>query len=455
MGIDDIIYIVLLLFAIGFGHVLKKIEDPEQRKWTASAVGFMIMLTVSGLHIIHPLFCIAINALIITYADKMKCHIFSFVFTFVYLFFFRTTIYFGIPYPPGHTNLIHMMLTLKLVGLSFEVHDTYKAKKNSSDKHEFLKQEPTPTDIFHYSLCYIGLLAGPYYRYRTYYDFIYSPYWKYTDCTKQMTKRFLLAPMAAVIYIVFLNLFPWEYGQSDEFVYERPLWYRILYMLPQFLTFRMRLMTGMVLSECSCIIAGLGAYPTTTRPRTGTGPQDYIKLLELDEHPEQLKKEDYNFDTVYNIDPWGVDFSPTVRTGMHCWNTTVQYWLAVYTYKRMSNKSLRTAFTMFISSYWHGVYIGYYLCLGSVPFYLPVEDIYDKLYRQPYSGTKRKIIDWIFWVPRLFAFSYMSLPFIYLYPDKIIRNWGCFLRKMHRKSSKDSQPKKELIEGEKDHVKSE
>jgi len=28
--------------------------------------------------------------------------------------FFRLTTYFGIPYPPAHTNLIQMMLTLKV-----------------------------------------------------------------------------------------------------------------------------------------------------------------------------------------------------------------------------------------------------------------------------------------------------------------------------------------------------
>lgn len=33
---------------------------------------------------------------------------------FSYLLFFRTTTYFGIPNPPGHTNLIQMVLTLKV-----------------------------------------------------------------------------------------------------------------------------------------------------------------------------------------------------------------------------------------------------------------------------------------------------------------------------------------------------
>jgi len=38
----------------------------------------------------------------------------SFFFTFAYLFFFRMTEFFGIPYPPSHTNLVQMMVTLKV-----------------------------------------------------------------------------------------------------------------------------------------------------------------------------------------------------------------------------------------------------------------------------------------------------------------------------------------------------
>jgi hypothetical protein len=34
-----------------------------------------------------------------------------------------------------------------------------------------------------------------------------------------------------------------------------------------------------------------------------------------------------------------------------------------------------------ISALWHGIYTGYYVSLCSVPFYLAVEDIYNKHYR--------------------------------------------------------------------------
>lgn len=67
-----------------------------------------------------------------------------------------------------------MMLTLKLVGLAFEVNQTYLAKKkrlegssSSEDKDLVLKEEynavdPSFLDIVHYSFNYIGVLTGNY-----------------------------------------------------------------------------------------------------------------------------------------------------------------------------------------------------------------------------------------------------------------------------------------------------
>lgn len=71
---------------------------------------------------------------------------------------------------------------------------------------------------------------------------------------------------------------------------------------------------------------------------------------------------------------------------MKHWNITVQYWLAVNIYKRFPNKKFRTAATMLVSAAWHGVYTGYYICIGCVPFYLPIEDIYVKLFIKNNTG---------------------------------------------------------------------
>ena len=50
---------------------------------------------------------------------------------------------------------------------------------------------------------------------------------------------------------------------------------------PVFFNFRMRMYIGFVLSECSCIAFGLGAYPTSSEPRPGSGPSKFEKLKEV------------------------------------------------------------------------------------------------------------------------------------------------------------------------------
>lgn len=46
------------------------------------------------------------------------------------------------------------------------------------------------------------------------------------------------------------------------------------------------------------------------------------------------------------------------------------------------------------------------------PLYVPLEDIWNKLIRQEAKGTKRQIIDIIFWIAKFFAFSYLGTAFL-------------------------------------------
>lgn len=61
------------------------------------------------------------------------------------------------------------MLTLKLVGLAFEINTSseIKKKRDASSKTDEEKSEaeanivdPTPIDIFHYAFNYVGVLTG-------------------------------------------------------------------------------------------------------------------------------------------------------------------------------------------------------------------------------------------------------------------------------------------------------
>ena len=67
---------------------------------------------------------------------------------------------------------------------------------------------------------------------------------------------------------------------DDTFYEESSIFWRIFYMTPVFFNFRMRLYSGFVLSECTCISAGLGVYPEASEPKPGIGPTKLQVLKE-------------------------------------------------------------------------------------------------------------------------------------------------------------------------------
>lgn len=464
MDWDDIVYLVLLFSCIGFGHFFRNVRNKEVKKWTATIVGFLIVFIASGRHILHPLLCMIVNGVIIIYGNKRSIHVLSFAFTFLYLIFFRTTEYFGIPYPPAHTNLIQMILTLKLVGLAFEVHDSEVANKEK-DMDDLPPVEvestriatPSFLDIFHYTFCYIGVLTGPYFKYRMYWDLFNTPFAENSPCLQATLERMKPVPVWAVSFLISSYVFPLQYAQSDEFYNERSVLYRLWYLLPSFFNFRMRMYIGMCLSECVFIMSGLGAYPSITEPHPGQGPtKEHSTLARIAADPSLAKKESYSFQAIYNIDAWGSEFQPTIRSSMKCWNMTIQYWLAVNVYKRFPVKMYRLPVTFVVSSIWHGVYAGYYLCLCSVPFYLPAEDMLYKSWRDKTIPAPVNYV-WAFvrywW--KMLHFAYWSMAFSLLHIDYCLRYWssiyfipsllnvamyliGFTLQKLSRKSSSRS-----------------
>ena len=67
---------------------------------------------------------------------------------------------------------------------------------------------------------------------------------------------------------------------DDSFYEESSLFWRVFYMTPVFFNFRMRLYSGFVLSELTCISAGLGVYPEACEPKPGMGPSKLNILKE-------------------------------------------------------------------------------------------------------------------------------------------------------------------------------
>ena len=254
---------------------------------------------MSGPHILHLLLQITGTILILHCVPVSRSHQLTFIWCFSYLTLFRLSSWLGLPEPPPHTNAILLILTLKLVGLAFECHDAELAGK------------PDLADIFHYSLGHIGLITGPYYKYSTWrglYDDPWSPGqqpgWDWGICEAAALKRARNVPYYVAAFLLSSYLFPLSVVETEEWQEKTSLLWKIFYMMPIFFNFRMRIYAGFTLSECACIMAGLGAYPECSEPRPGQGPTRPTVLREAD--TDQLHQ--INFQTVHNIDEWGSDF---------------------------------------------------------------------------------------------------------------------------------------------------
>jgi lysophospholipid acyltransferase 7 len=426
MGLsDDVLYVGILIGSVLSGNLVRKVSlrlegsQLNPRKWVSTFLGILFAYMVSGNHILHIIILITLNAVIYKITDPKKCQTLSLVVSFVYLFMFRFSDRVGLPVPPAHTNAIIMILTLKLVGLAFEIHDSRDPATGKFGVN------PSVLDVYHYGLCHAGLITGPYYKFQTW-EGMYTDPWNPAVNGKNegaifsaLHKRAKNVPYYVVAFLLSGYLFPMSVVETPEWQTTSGFMWKVFYMMPIFFSFRMRMYAGFCLSECVCIAAGLGAYPAVTNPKPGQGPSQPEKLTNLSED----ETKNVNFETIHNIDEYGADFVPTMREALKCWNMTVQHWLVVVVYKRFPVKSLRTAAVMLMSSGWHGVYSGYYLSLGSVPLCLFVEDLWTRKIRSRLSDKAKQKYDWVSWFVRMRWFDYLGMAFFLLRVDSTMKYW--------------------------------
>ena len=95
-----------------------------------------------------------------------------------------------------------------------------------------------------------------------------------------MWNRLSRVPIYVILFLISGYLFPLKAVLNDDYYQTSSFIYRIFYMTPVFFNFRMRLYSGFILSECSCIMAGLGAYPKKSgNVRVGNFP-DFFDFRE-------------------------------------------------------------------------------------------------------------------------------------------------------------------------------
>lgn len=426
MSPDDYLYASLLLVSVGAGSLVRIGNGPATKKLLCTTIGVMLISFACGFEAIHLILVTLGNCVLISFVGPRWCHLASYVWCFGYLAFFRAAHLFGLQRPHPVTNAIQLFNALRMIGVAFEVHDAIYIKKGDRESEEDAKLKkdyqikPSTLDIINYSLCYIGLFTGPYFKYRTYYDMLHIPPGAHIPVLKFAWPRIQQLPVIGLVYLACSHFFSIKYVKSDEFQFN-PFWYRLLYMVPMFQIFRTRLYIAWIMSELMSMTAGLGAYPTYCKAKCGEGPTDFKALKESEKNAES---QEYDFETIHNLDLWGCELAPTTRDGLRSWNMSVQYWLASCVHKRLprSYGPLRVAITMSVSAFWHGIHPGYYLSFLTVPPILMAEDFMIAAFRRG-SDTQKIVFDWVCWFFKMRGFDYNCMGFLLLTLQDTLQYW--------------------------------
>lgn len=435
MSPEELQYLAILISAIPVGFLFKN-ASPWVKQVGGGALGILLMLLTCHIHILHSVVSI-LGTWVILRATPRSCHFLTLGWTFGYLLFFRTVTYFGLPTPTPFTNAVQLLLTLKLVSLANEVQEFCRSKKQEMTtftKSSFIgviPNIPRLWEMFCYSYCYVGLMTGPFYRYKTYHDWLYQLDSQSIPSLWPLLLRLKPVPVFGALFLLVSQQFPLEYVRSEEF-YDRAFLYRFFYMTTVFFVFRMRFYVAWIFAECGCMSAAFGAYPVAAKSRSGGGPTVEYAPVERSPDGERLTVL-YDYETVKNIDCYGADFCVKVKDGMRYWNMSVQWWLSQYIYKNSPVKSFifGSAWTMLISAYWHGIHPGYYLSFLTIPLCLAAEGAMEAGLRHHLSDAGKLAFDWVHWFLKMRSYDYMCMGFVLLTYSDTMHYWHSIYFSVH------------------------
>ncbi|XP_061101750.1 lysophospholipid acyltransferase 7 [Conger conger] len=459
MSPEELTYLGILAICIPVGFLFRYLSPPV-KQGAALLLGLSITIAICGIYTLHSLITILGTWAIIKFNWRSAPHL-SLGWTFLYLLFFRLGTLFGLPPSSPFANAVQLLLTLKMVSLANEVQSFRLMKKqdvSSFSKSSViggLSQEPSFYDIISYSYCYIGMMTGPFFRYQTYADWIQQPNPTSLPGCEPCLRRLQFVPMYGALFLFVNFYFPLAYVRTDQFL-EHHFFFRLFYMTAVFFVFRMRFYAAWCGAEAGCISAGLGCYPEGAMSKPGGGPT-------VQHSPDPDSPVVYDFKTIQNIDCYNTEFCVKVRHGMRYWNMSVQWWLHHYIYPNSPFKgyTLKAAWTMFISAYWHGLHPGYYLSFLTIPLCMGAESALESTVRARLGPAGQNIFDWVHWFFKMRAYDYMCMGFVLLGFWDTIHYWttiyfcihvialGCILlgkALMVKKVKKDEKLKEEVRE---------
>ncbi|XP_076333095.1 lysophospholipid acyltransferase 5-like isoform X2 [Tachypleus tridentatus] len=328
-----------------------------------------------GLEVLHSTGCVIILYLnLMLIGGTIISVIFSLVFFMGYLligYYYTGTQDYDIKW-----TMPHCVLTLRLIGVSYDVYDGRKEmdKLTQDQKKSALAKIPSLLEIGGHTYFFGGFLVGPQFSMKRYLNFVSGVFEgrgkvKKPECILPALSRLVLGLVILGVFQMGTLLIPEHYILSSFF------------------------------EEGSCIMAGL-TY--NGQDEQGNDLWDGCCNVKLGDYEKTS-----NFDGV-----------------IRSFNINTNLWVAQYIFKRLKflgNKLLSQAVTLLFLALWHGLHSGYYVCFFNEFIVMKMErDVSSLVDRIP--TIKAVLSSGAFHIPLyllkkcyvLFGMSYCVAPFVLL-----------------------------------------
>lgn len=299
-----------------------------------------------GSQLYHSAVCVLVQFLMLRLMGRTVTAVLSsFIFQMVYLlagYYYTATEEYDIKW-----TMPHCVLTLKLIGLSFDYYDGGKepSQLNAEQQKAALPAVPSLLEVCGFAYFYGGFLVGPQFTLRSYQRLVAG---ELTDCPGKppnsvipAMKRFGLGLLCLVIYTIFSPHYSDSYYLTDEYE-AQPFWYRCVFILLWAKVILYKYVSCWVIAEGVCILSGLG----------------YNGLGEDGNH---------KWDACANMKVWLFETTPLFTGTISSFNINTNAWVARHVFKRLKflgNKILSQMATLMFLAIWHGLHSGYIICFS-------------------------------------------------------------------------------------------
>ena len=293
------------------------------------------------------------------------------------------TIYWTIP---------HCVLTLKLLGLSFDLFSTRQAR-GKPEKAPLLTEDVTMLEVFGFAFFYPTSLVGPQIQFRRYKDFVEGTLYDRERIKSNIPygiKRFVAGIVSGLFYTILVRYVPINHLVSKEFASENLL-YKVSYSALRHFIGLKQYYTVWLFSEAACVFTGV-SFRSEKDGQVDWSSCAGVKL--------------YKLETAYNA-----------QMIVESFNVTTNEWAMQYIYKRcrfLKSKLLSQLITLLFISTWHGFHPGYYLCsFWQIPILQLEKMITPVLFSVPLSkqSLPTRYIGYVLGV--MYRYHIVAIPFCF------------------------------------------